>query len=189
MRDYFMTSERLGFSVWTEDDEELAKELWGDPEVTRYISANGVFSPQQIKDRLALEIDNQKRFGMQYWPIFELESGLFAGVCGLRPHKPSINMGLEIGCHLRPGFWGKGLAVEASNRVIEYAFEEFKARSVFAGHNPDNLRSAEVAKKLGLNYIGTEYYPPTGLMHPSYRLSRKEYLARLAEKEAPTEEK
>ncbi len=177
-----MTSERLGFSVWTEDDEDLAKALWGDPEVTRFISANGSFNRQQIKARLALEIDNQRRFGMQYWPIFELESGRFAGVCGLRPHRPSINMELEIGCHLRPEFWGREFAVEASRRVIRYAFEELGARSVFAGHNPGNTKSARVADKLGLDYVGTEYYPPTGLMHPSYRLSKKEYLARLAEK-------
>ena len=29
MREYFMKTERLGFSAWEKDDLELAKLLWG----------------------------------------------------------------------------------------------------------------------------------------------------------------
>ncbi len=176
MRKYFMTSERLGFSVWNESDIDLALCLWGDPLVTRYISASGVFTQEQIEARLDLEISNGKKYGVQYWPVFLLESGDFAGVCGLRPHGPAENRELELGCHLRPYFWGRGIATEASRRAIGYAFEELGAESVFAGHNPSNKGSERVAKALRFKYIGSEFYEPTGLMHPSYRLSKEEYM-------------
>src|SRR5262245_10956106 len=35
VREFFLRSPRLGFSVWTHADLQLAFELWGDPEVTR----------------------------------------------------------------------------------------------------------------------------------------------------------
>ena len=175
MNEYIFTSERLGFALWKEDDLELARSLWGDPEVTRFISANGRFNEDQIKNRLALEIRNQERYGVQYWKIYDLETGEFAGCCGLRPHGPLGEF--EIGCHLKKDFWGRGLALEGSKRVIAYAFEEVGALSVFAGHNPANEKSAKIAAKLGLRRIKDEYYPPTGLMHPSYRMTKKEFLS------------
>lgn len=37
MRDYFMKTERLGFSMWSATELELAAQLWGEEEFTRYI--------------------------------------------------------------------------------------------------------------------------------------------------------
>ncbi len=170
---YFMNSERIGFSHWTENDLSLAQALWGDPEVSRYITASGVFTADEIKARLQLEIQNGKEYAVQYWPMFLLENSEFVGVCGLRPH--GRDKEYEIGCHLMKKFWNKGLAAEAAGRVIAYAFDDLAAESLFAGHNPLNTRSAHVLTKLGFTSIGKEYYPPTGLMHPSYRLGREKY--------------
>ena len=46
------------------------------------------------------------------------------------------------------------------------------ATAIFAGHNPKNTASCYVLEKLGFQYIGDEYYEPTGLYHPSYELLR-----------------
>lgn len=50
MREYFMKTGRLGFSVWEKDDLELAKLLWGEPEVTRLICALGYFPGKISKE-------------------------------------------------------------------------------------------------------------------------------------------
>ena len=47
--------------------------------------------------------------------------------------------------------------------------------SVFAGHNPHNTASPKLLEKLGFSPIGEEFYPPTGLYHPSYRLQRGDF--------------
>ncbi len=169
MREHFMQTERLRFGLWTKDDLPLARTLWGDPAVTRYISAAGVFSEEQIAARLALEVFNGEAYGVQYWPLFERESGELAGCCGLRPH---VIYGFELGVHLRPAFWGKGLAREACRAVIDHAFGELGAQTLFAGHNPRNERSRALLTSLGFVPIGEEYYAPTGLLHPSYVLPR-----------------
>ena len=168
-RTFFLKTERIGFSKWCDEDLPLAKLLWGDPAVTRYICATGAFSSNDIENRLKKELENNERFGIQYWPIFELASGELIGCCGLRPHGEKQH---EIGFHLRPQFWGQGIAVEAATAVIRYAFSVLQAESLFAGHNPLNVNSAKVLKKLGFSYVGDEFYAPTGLNHPSYLLKR-----------------
>lgn len=70
--------------------------------------------------------------------------------------------------HLLPNYWGKGYATEALNKVICHAFETLKVKNLFAGHNPNNIKSKKMLEKLGFNFIGAEYYIPTGLQHPSY---------------------
>ena len=82
----------------------------------------------------------------------------------------------EIGFHICRRHWGHGLATEAARAVLKYAFDILAAKAVFAGHNPANTASRHLLLKLGLRYTHDEYYPPTGLNHPSYRLTSDEYL-------------
>ena len=183
-RNYFLKTERTGFSVWSPDDLGLAELLWGDPEVTKYICAAGKFSAEEIRKRLETEQENGRLFHVQYWPVFELRTGKLVGCCGLRPHgtcaenggkndgKQSSIKEYEIGFHLRPEFWGQGYAAECAGAVIRYAFDTLGADKLFAGHNPNNVRSKKVLAKLGFQYTGDEFYEPTGLYHPSYELRR-----------------
>ena len=48
MREFFMKTERIGFSKWNHADLNLAKELWGEAEVTRFICATGKFTNKDI---------------------------------------------------------------------------------------------------------------------------------------------
>ena len=167
---FFMQTSHIGFSKWRPDDLPLAQLLWGNPQVTKYICASGRFNHTQIIDRLRLEMENSEKYGIQYWPIFELSSHTFIGCCGLRPHGEGT---YEIGFHLLPEYWGRGYAVEAANRVIEYAFCELHATKLFAGHHPHNTASQKVLLKLGFQYLNDQFYEPTGLYHPSYEMRNR----------------
>ena len=168
---FFLQSERLGFRHWEPEDLPLAQALWGDPEVARFIHAKGAFAREEVLARLARELDTQHRCGIQYWPIFLLTSQAFVGCCGLRPYEPRPGT-LELGVHLWPGFWHQGLAQEAARRVIDHAFGTLQAVALFAGHNPGNHASRGLLMRLGFAYTHDEFYPPTGLQHPSYLLLR-----------------
>ena len=174
MKKFFMRTARLGFSVWTEDDISEAQELWGNLAVTKYISANGKMSMEQIHQRLQKECETYAVYLIQYWPIYSLENYEHVGCCGLRPYESEKNV-LEIGFHLKEKHWGKGLAEEASRAVIDYAFDVLGVGMLFAGHHPDNIASSCLLKKLGFIYSQDSFYPPTGLFHPSYLLTRQEY--------------
>lgn len=167
--EYFLKTERIGFGIWRKDDLDQARRLWGDPQVTRYISRNGIFSEEDIKNRLQTEVLNQNRFGIQYWPLFDLQNHELIGCCGLRKHGEHD---YELGFHLRPSYWHQGYAEEAARAVISYAFETLQAEVLLAGHHPENAASERLLKKLGFRLKGREYYEPTGLYHPSYELRR-----------------
>lgn len=84
--------------------------MWGNPEVTKFICASGKFSEKEIENRLEQEVENDLKYHVQYWPIFEFDSKELIGCCGLRPYH---EFKYEVGVHLRPEFWGKGYAIEA----------------------------------------------------------------------------
>ena len=58
-REFFLKTNRIGFSKWAQKDLELAKLLWGNPAVTRYICADGIFSINDIINRMNTEIHNE----------------------------------------------------------------------------------------------------------------------------------
>lgn len=177
MREYFLKTARLGFSSWNEKDISDALELWGNPEVTKFISADGKMSKELVQQRLQKEIETYNNAKIQYWPIYLIKTNENVGCCGLRPYDSENNI-LEMGIHLKEKYWGLGLAKEACFEVIEYAFKTLKVNGIFTGHNPNNTASARLIKKLGFKYTHDEFYKPTGLYHPSYIMTKQEYDSR-----------
>ncbi|SES74215.1 hypothetical protein SAMN04487821_102121 [Enterococcus malodoratus] len=86
MRKRQFETELLFFSYWLESDSALADELWGDEQVTQFIAKNGRFSKDQVLQRLHTEIQSQKDFGYQYWPLFLKQTETFIGCCGLHAY-------------------------------------------------------------------------------------------------------
>lgn len=164
-----LRTKRLKFRCWARTDRGLAWKLWGDPRVTRLIG--GPFSDAAVSERLDREIATMRARGVQYWPVFLRSTGEFVGAVGLRPYPPD-RTALELGCHLRPEFWGQGLAEEAARAAIGFAFSVTDARYLVAGHHPENIPSGRLLVKLGFVRVGEELYPPTGLQHPLYRRDR-----------------
>jgi [ribosomal protein S5]-alanine N-acetyltransferase len=166
---YFLKSPRLGIRHWTKEDLTLALAVWGDSAVTRFVG--GPFSAEQVAQRLDQEIASQNTYGIQYWPIFLLETGEHVGCAGMRVYNLEEKI-YAMGFYLRPKFWGRGFSTEAGRSVITYAFDTLVASALFAGHHPENAASKKVLAKLGFQFTHKQLYPPTGLEHDSYLLKR-----------------
>ena len=136
----------------------------------KMLDARGVMPDDEIRARLALEIAREKEHGFQYWPLFA-GAETFVGCCGLKPREPEKKI-VELGFHLGADHWGKGYATEAGRAVIEHAWSVVGASAIFAGHHPQNEGSRRALEKLGFVKTHDELYPPTGLIHPGYLLSR-----------------
>ncbi len=169
MRPYRLRSARLGIGIWTRDDSALAFGLWGDPEVARYMG--GPFTPERVAERLEREVATYESCGLQYWPLFLRETGEHVGCCGVTPHLAAGPV-LQFGYHLRRAHWGNGYVREAGPVVIADAFEALGAAALYAGHHPDNDASRRVLLALGFRYTHDEFYAPTGVVEPCYRLPR-----------------
>ncbi|MHB1936552.1 MAG: GNAT family N-acetyltransferase [Acidobacteriaceae bacterium] len=166
---HFLTSPRLLFRCWSTSDLPLAISLWGDPEVTRYLG--GAMSPEAVQARLQTEMDRQRNFGVQYWPVFLQVDGEFAGCAGLRPfhEEPGV---FELGVHIVRRYWGERLGEEAARAVIRYAFEDIGVVALTAGHNPENLNSKALIERLGMVFTHCEPWGRLGIEHRFYRMDR-----------------
>ncbi|MGB0581277.1 MAG: GNAT family N-acetyltransferase [Limisphaerales bacterium] len=171
---YFLRTERLGFRRWSEDDLGIATTQWGDPEVTRFLVDGGRLSAEGIRKRLEREIACHREHGIQYWPMFLLETDEHIGCSGLCPYDLDKNI-LETGFQVLPCHWRQGFAEEASRAVIRHAFDSLKVTALFAGHNPNNEAPRCLLSKLGFELTHEEFYEPTGLMYPSYLLTEETY--------------
>lgn len=162
-------SDRLEFRTWAESDTEQASTLWCDSKVMHYLG--GPYSAEEVADRLRLETANLVKHEIQYWPVFTVGTGEFAGCCGLKPYDLAQRF-YEIGFHFRPQFWGAGYASEAARTVIAHAFDRLNAAALYAGHHPENAASRTLLVRLGFTQIGTHHFARTGLEHPWYRRLR-----------------
>jgi ribosomal-protein-alanine N-acetyltransferase len=163
-------TDRLILRNWSAKDIENATLLWGDPEVMALVDIRGGLSREQVFAKLQNEILCQQKNGVQYWPVYKKADDSFVGCCGLKPWVLSPLGGHELGFHLLREAWGKGYAFEAAQAVIGYAREN-KFSHLLAGHHPENLNSKKILEKLGFRYVEKVFFPPTGLMHPSYKIS------------------
>lgn len=174
MTPFFMNTERIGFRTWTLNDLDIAAQMWGDKDVSKYIHNKSMLSVNEVHSRLKGEIKTQEQYNIQYWPIFSLNGLEHIGCCGLRPYGDSNEVS-EIGFHLNKKYWGTGLALEAANKVVDYAFTDLGFQRLFSGHHPENRASEKLLLKLGFEFSHKELYGQTGEEHPSYFLSRLKY--------------
>ena len=164
---YFLRTERLGFGYWSPQDFPAARELWGDLQVTQFFG--GPFPDEEIAQRLQREISRRESLGFQYFPIYLLDDDDRVGCCGLRPYRPDEEVH-ELDFHLRPKYWGRGLAVEAARAVIAFSFATLGAKGLSAGHHPENVVSKKVIEKLGFCYTHDEFFAALGIKIPYYLL-------------------
>lgn len=72
----------------------------------------------------------------------------------------------ELGYWIAEPYWGQGLAVEASEIIINHAFDDLDVEKIYASYRIENAQSKRVLEKLGfeyfdelsnINYLGEEF--------------------------------
>jgi [ribosomal protein S5]-alanine N-acetyltransferase len=61
---------------------------------------------------------------------------------------------MELGYNLAEPYWGRGIIVEASRRLLDYVFREFAVARIQARILAGNTASTRVAQKLGMRFEG-----------------------------------
>ncbi|MBC8242650.1 MAG: GNAT family N-acetyltransferase [Alphaproteobacteria bacterium] len=84
------------------------------------------------------------------------------GYCGLRLLPDRISA-VELLYALEQTHWGRGLAVEAANAVMDWGFANLPVREIVAFTRPEHGASRRVMEKLGLTHRGgtDRYYSET----------------------------
>lgn len=149
--DAALVTERLRLRAWTHSPADVARltDLYGRPEVTRWLGGTPSVSPEELVTRWSAVHERDARFGC--WAI-ELADGTVAGTVLLKPLPGGVGE-VEVGWHLHPDSWGHGYATEAARAVIARAFGA-GLPEVYAVVRPGNEPSLAVCRRLGMAPLG-----------------------------------
>ncbi|MEN8075904.1 GNAT family N-acetyltransferase [Clostridioides difficile] len=88
--------------------------------------------------------------------LWAIELKEFNKVVGwIELHKPIDNIfkeAKEIGFVLAEAFWGRGIAIEAMNEIIQYSFNDKQISSIICSHFINNTQSKKVIERSGFKY-------------------------------------
>ena len=145
-----LETERLILRAWSIDDADDFYEYAKHPEV----GLNGGWEPHTSRD-VSLKIIQYFIQDADIWAIVFKENNKVIGSVGL--HSDSKRVGInvkELGFVVSADYWGKGIATEASKRVIAHAFDDLNLDLVSTYHKSFNTRAKRVVEKCGFTCEG-----------------------------------
>lgn len=156
-------TDRVVVRAWRVDEADRFYDMHRRMEVARWIGGQPMVDRVQavrLIERISDRLTDDPRYGS--WAIIERGTGVPAGSVLLKP-LPDGAGEIEIGWHLHPDSWGRGLATEAGRAMLVRGFA-LGLSEVWAVTHLDNQRSARVCEKLGMRLLGVThrwYHEPT----------------------------
>jgi len=176
-----LETERILLRQWQCDDLAVFAEINSDDKAMMHFPA---LLTRAESDNLALRLMEEiSTSGWGMWAAELKRTKEYIGFVGLStpltefPFSPCV----EIGWRLHPRYWGNGYATEASEKSLEFAFQNIALTEVIAMTTVSNLRSVAVMKRLGLNntcqnFMHPKISPENPLAeHLLYRITKKEW--------------
>lgn len=124
-----------------------------------------------------------QRKGWGFWAVELKSTAQFIGFCGLheQPNKFSFSPCVEIGWRFSSSCWSQGLATEAAERVLQFAFENLSLQQVVAFTSVHNHRSERLMQRLNMTRQRTFKHPHIPAEHPLaehllYALQQSDFL-------------
>lgn len=150
---------RLLLRPWAVSDAPAALAVYGDEEVTRWLSPamDRVPSVDAMSALLAEWTSERLEYPQRRWAVELRSDGTLIGSAGLRALPPD-DLDLETVWQLAPAYWGQGFGAEAGHAVAHYAFES-GVDELYSVVRPRNTRGAATARRIGMEWVGeTEKY-------------------------------
>jgi RimJ/RimL family protein N-acetyltransferase len=147
-----LETRRLILRHYTMDDLDSLVTFYSDPDVVKYIP-DASRSYEEIKDELEWHMNGHPKFPeLGLWATIHKETGDFIGRCGLLPWTLEGQNEVEVAFALSKSYWGQGLATEAAQGIVQYAYETLNLSRLVCLIEEGNLASIRVATKIGMNF-------------------------------------
>ena len=141
-----LTTTRLLMRPFTLGDDLALARLHGDKDVMAYMRG-GVQSHAEAAAELAGYVACWAARGFGIWALFA--GRVFIGECGFRPG-PGDSLDVRLRFVIEKPYWGRGLAGEAVEAALGYAFGGTKIKRVKAVTQEANPASQRVLERAGM---------------------------------------
>jgi [ribosomal protein S5]-alanine N-acetyltransferase len=146
-----LETDRLIVRKFIEDDLEAFSLIMANPLVMRF-SIKGPLSKDQTKEMLKHITGNYDNVGYGLYAVVDKAEHSLLGYVGLMRQNIDYEEKTELGYRIDPKYWGKGFATEASLAICQYAFDQLGIKELISIIDPQNIRSIEVAKRVGMHF-------------------------------------
>jgi RimJ/RimL family protein N-acetyltransferase len=136
------------------NDFEAVQAYASDPEVCKFMEW-GPNTPEETKNHLAKCTAEERQTPRTVWTfaLIRKTDGLLIGSCSLTINGQT-NKQASMGYVLRRDVWGQGYATEGAKAVLDFGFQTLALHRIWATCRPDNIGSAKVMQKIGMEYEG-----------------------------------
>ena len=146
-------SDRLTLRRLEEMDTPDMYEYASRPDVTRYLTWKPHPDRAYTRDYLRYLADRYAA-GMFYdWAIVYEPDCKMIGTCGFTCFHCTSDSA-EVGYVINPDYWGRGIASEALELVLQFGFTELKLHRIEARFMQGNEPSKHVMEKAGMTFEG-----------------------------------
>ncbi len=155
MQQPFLSTLRLNLRLIVKPDLKAIHALQSIPEVDKY---NTLGIPKNLEETTQimeplLEANQKEEIEYYTFAIEQTSDNQFVGLIALMLGKKKYNSA-EVWFKLNPKFWSQGYATEALNKILDFGFDQLKLHRLEAGCAVDNIASAKVLEKAGMQPEG-----------------------------------
>lgn len=143
-----------------EDAEAIFQAYAQDPEVTRFLVWRPHHDLSDTRAFLERCLSAWQQGAEFTYVLADLQTSALLGMLSLRIAGWSASLGYV----LRRSAWGRGLIPEAASAVTDWALEQPQIYRVWAICDYENLASARVMEKIGMQHEGLMR---RGIIHPN----------------------
>lgn len=149
-----LRGERVNLRELRGSDIDAVLGIFSDPEVTRYLAV-GVQTRESERQFLAGVEQRARSVPRDQYElaVTHPSDDTPVGTCRIGVTSRAHRSG-DIGYGLRRDQWGRGIATEAVSVLVRFGFDQLGLHRIEAVHEPDNLRSGRLLRRLGFQPEG-----------------------------------
>jgi ribosomal-protein-alanine N-acetyltransferase len=147
-----LETDRLVLRHLVVDDAADLYRIYSDPETMKFMGKAPVSvaeERQYIQSHIA---HHYEKYGVGLFATVLKENNRLIGRCGLMRKQIENTAEVEVAYLLDREYWGKGLATEAAEAIIEHGCAKYGFRRIVAIVHPHNTASIRIAEKIGMRY-------------------------------------
>jgi RimJ/RimL family protein N-acetyltransferase len=137
-------------------DENAFLAVWAAPDVWPALRPGAPFDSEHGSRRFDHHVQHWAQHGFGLWLIDDRVTGETVGWVGSShpDYVPGLNHEIEIGWSLRQPFRGRGIATEGARAAVSAALKALRPMRLISLIDAENVRSAAVARRLGMHDVG-----------------------------------